>query len=259
MQTKPARKIVASIAVVILLAMQIFGLSGLLIPYSTEEVNIRFNTLIFPLNFNLVFTFLLDFLVMLYLLYSFDFIGSKKTEFSRQYMEVADVGVILICLIHAVDVYIWHYGLFGVNVILRALIMLILLRVSMAYFGSRRKFFLPQLPFDVYLGYMNYLLVTALGTALEASSKEGGLFTSNARAVLLILALTISAMIIGLKFLNIFSLFTVLLCEGAVAAIHLGPPPAYDGRFPEIYIACILSMAALVAAIIVAAIKRRRS
>ncbi len=259
MKTKPARKIVASITVVILLAMQIFGLSGLLIPYSTEEVNIRFNTLIFPLTFNLIFTFLLDFLVMLYLLYSFDFIGSKKTEFSRQYIEVADVGVILICLIHAVDVYIWHYGLFGVNVVLRALIMLILLRVSMAYFGSRRKFFLPQLPFDVYLGYMNYLLLTALGTAFEASSKEWGLFTSNARAVLLILALTISAMIIGLKFLNIFSLFTVLLCEGAVAAIHLGPPPAYDGRFPEIYIACILSMAALVAAIIVAAIKRRRS
>lgn len=259
MQTKPARKIVASIAVVILLAMQIFGLSGLLIPYSTEEVNIRFNTLIFPLGFNLIFTFLLDFLVMLYLLYSFDFIGSKKTEFSRQYIEVADVGVILICLIHAVDVYIWHYGLFGVNVMLRALIMLILLRVSMAYFGSRRKFFLPGLPFNIYLGYMNYLLLAALGTAFEASSKEGGLFTSNARAVLLILALTISAMIIGLKFLNIFSLFTVLLCEGAVAAIHLGPPPDYDGRFPEIYIACILSMAALVAAIIVAAIKRRRS
>lgn len=259
METKNGRKIVASIAVVILLAMQIFGLTGLLIPYSTAEVNIRFNTLIFPLAFNQVFTFALDFFLMLYLLYSFDFIGSKKTEFSRQYVQVADVGVILICLLHAVDVYIWHYGLFGVNVLLRALIMVFLLRVSLAYFGSRRKFFPPRLPFDVYLGYMNYLLVTALGTAFEASGREGGLFTTNARAVLLILALTISAMIIGLKFLNPFSLFTVLLCEGAVAAVHLGPPPAYDGRFPEVYIACILSMAALTAAIIVAVIKQRRA
>lgn len=259
MQTKPARKIVASIAVVMLLAMQIFGLSGLLIPYSTAEVNIRFNTLIFPLGFNLALTYGLDFLLMLYLLYSFDFIGSRKTEFSRQYIEVADVGLILICLIHAVDVYLWHYGLFGVNVLLRALLMLILLRVETAYFGSRRKFFLPQIPFDIYLGYVNYLLLVALGTALEAASQESGLFTTNARAVLLILSLTISAMIIGLKFLNIFSLFTALICEGAVAAVHLSPPPAYDGRFPEIYIACILSMAALVAALIVAAIKRRRA
>lgn len=243
-------------------ALQIFGISGLLIPYSTKEVGIRFETLIYPYGFVVVFTIALNFLILLYLLYSFDMLGKEKTELEKQFVTIADVGLILVAILQTVDVYIWHYGLFGVNILIRALILLVLLRVNAAYqavFGRRTVIVWSKLPFDLYLGYIQYLFVSALATSLVAWAAGGGLFSINARAVLLILVLTIMSMIVGLKNLNATSMFTVILFEAAIAGYHLLASPGYDGRFPEIYIAAILSIAALITSIIAVLIKRRRS
>lgn len=251
-------KVFICISAVIMVAMQIFGITGLLIPYSTEEISIRFNGLIYPYRFVLIAVFLLNFALLLYILYSLDIIENNKSEFAKQYVVVADVGLLLCNLLHIIDIYLWHGGFFGITILTRLAMILVLLRVITAYQGRRSKMFIPQLPFDIYLGWMQYLLSSALATSLFAVAEGDGLFSVSVRAVLLILALTVLSMTIGLRFLNIFSMVTVLAVLGAIAAYHLAAAPGYDGRFPEIYIAAILSMAALVAGIIAAIIRKRR-
>lgn len=262
MQRNSSRKIVASVCAALMLALEIFGVSGLLIPYSTEEVGIRFNTLVYPYRYMLLLGFLADFLIFLYLLYSFGMLGKAKTDPERQFVHFTDVGLILLATVKAVDTYFWHYGLFGLCIIFRVLMLLILLRINLAFqsvLGRRKGIYWPRWPFDIYWGYCQYLLVLALGTAMTAWPWGDQIFTPGARAVLLLLALATLSMVTGLRQLNPVSMLTVVIIEGLITAQHLLPEPAYDGRFPEVYIASILSMAALVASILAALIKRRRN
>lgn len=257
MPKKLTGKILASVSFVLMIALQIFGYGGFLIPFSTEEIAIRFPTLLFPSTGVQVSLVVLSFSILLYLLFSYNRLGKPKNDVVVQFTYIADVGLCLVASLQCVDIYLWHAGLFGVCIVLRILLIFLLLRICAAYEGSHLKLFWPVMPFKLYLGWAEYLTVLALGTAISAWSVTG-LFTLSARAVLLLLLLTMLSMIIGLIFLDVSSMLVVLFCEGSIAAMHLSRTSSYAGRFPEIYISAILCMAALVAAVIAALIKQKR-
>ncbi len=253
MKQKNTAKILASISLIILVAMQIFGFTGLLIHFSTREIAERFDTLLYPYHFVLAMSLALNFALFLYLLNSFDLIGKKKSDVTRQFFVIADVGLMFCAFLQAIDVYLWHYGLFAFCIVVRIIILLFLLRITTAHFGRKIAIYWEKAPFNLYLGIIQFQIISALATSLYVLYGGAGMFTVNVRAVLLILCMTVMSMVIGLKFLNIASMFTIFLFEGAIAAMHLRTPE----RYPEIEIAAILGMAALVAAMIAALIKKR--
>lgn len=251
-------KIFAVVFFVILLALQIFGVAGLLRPYTSAQIAEGYETLIYPYRFHLIFSFVLDFFVMLYLLYSWDIIGKEKSEFDRTYLAIADVGLNLLELLGIVNVYLLHRGLFAVNLVLHILMVLTLVRIISAFPLRGKNFLFAKFPFDLSLGISIFSTYLSLALIFVASEEALQLFTDNARAVLLILALTLTAMVLGLRLKNLFFLFSIMAYEGAIAVQHLSKQ-GFDGRYPEIYLALILSMAGLIAAIIVVFIQRKKT
>lgn len=259
MENRGLGRFFAAIAMVLWITMQSFGLLGMLIPYSTEEVSLRFPTLLNPYRLLAAFDFLTDALLLLFLVYSFDLLGRHKSPLQRDFVQIANVGLCLTALFGTLDAYLWHAGFFWICVLLRLLQAGILLRVILGYSGSGRYFYFWKLPMEFALGNRLVHICFGLATAFSALVRGNGIFTIRARAVLMLFLLTLLAIVLALRLRSTALLGTVILAEGALVFWHLQPlPKGYGGRYPAVYIAAILSIAVLITGFLAVYLRRRR-
>ena len=259
MENRSLGRIFAAIAMILWITMQSFGLLGMLIPYSTEEVSLRFPTLLNPYRLLAVFDFVTNALLILFLCYSFDLLGRRKSPLQRDFVQIANVGLCLAALLGALEAYLWHAGLFGFCVLLRLVQAGVLVRVILGYSGSGRGFYFWKLPMEFALGNSLVHICLGMATAFSALARGRAFFTIRARAVLILLLLTLLALVLALRLRSTTLLGAVILAEAALVFWHLQPlPEGYGGRYPVIYITAILSIAVLITGFLAVCLGRRR-
>lgn len=237
------------------LLFQLLGLTGQ-IGRTSRELFSCYDCYFGPFLFTVYGWIVLDALLITYTLYSLNIIARRKSEFARQFIAIADVGLILTSILQVCRTIFRHSGsplaamLFGLGTLF------VLFRVVTGYRGNPTRPYWGKAPFDMYLGWMLFCCVNDIAQTV-ISINGTHLFSTSLWAVILVLLTTMEGLVFGLKLLSPMCLFTILACLGAVAAHHLSPE-GLDGRYPAVYVTAILCMAVTLAAMIVSAIKRRR-
>ena len=228
---------------------------------NTGAVSALYPNLFAPAGITFSIWGLIYLLLASFILYQFGaFKGDRSTYRDDLIQEIGPYFAIS-SLANAAWIFAWHYRMIMVSVILMLMILyslaVIVSQISKYdLFPMREKIFV-KLPFSIYFGWITVATIANITTLLVSLNWNSWGIPQQTWTVIILMVGLIIAVITMLKIKDIAYGLVVLWAYAGILYKHLSQS-GFDGQYPAVIVATIISMILLVCVVVYLVIAKKR-
>lgn len=143
---------------------------------STGQISEAYPNLFAPAGFAFSIWGLIYLLLAIYLVYQFIYLNKKENKKKEEFFKKINLVFILTCIANLLWIFSWHYDFIGVSVLIMAVLLFSLLKISNLIQGEKilpkEKRFI-SIPFNVYLGWITVATIANITVFLVSVGWKG--------------------------------------------------------------------------------------